>query len=256
MGSLSSWSPYQKHVQGGMRVGDYVSGQFVLIAAGPPFLANVGGGGLGGSVYPIGLTQNIAMGQNKLITRIFEIGSNRSYFIAGRDMGQLSLARVWFSGGSLLRCLWSYYDDSTSGNFPNVRNLIGNNTSFFGLEKPYLAGETDGDTPLISEHLHDVEVPPGFNNMYLNLASDLFNQPMGLFLLFVTSDRQPVGAVYLEQCYVPSHNWGLDTQGLVFQESVGIQFERVTPVNIRSVSLLRGLIDGNYAAPQNELLNI
>ena len=96
MGGLSSWSPYHKHVQGGLRESDFINGQFILLAAGPPHMANFGGpGGLTQQVvYPIGVTQNLAMSQNRVVSRIFEVGSERSYFIPGRTVGQLTLARV------------------------------------------------------------------------------------------------------------------------------------------------------------------
>ena len=83
MPGISDWSPYKTHVQGGLREGNFLNGQFIMIAAGPPFLSLVGlgaGDEIGEDIaYPIGLTQNIALSQNKAISRIFEIGSDRSY---------------------------------------------------------------------------------------------------------------------------------------------------------------------------------
>jgi len=73
----SNWQPYRTHVQGGLREGNFLNGQFVLICAGPPHLSDIGGAGagavLGGAdvAYPIGLTQNIALTQNKAVSRIF-----------------------------------------------------------------------------------------------------------------------------------------------------------------------------------------
>lgn len=249
--SLATWNPFQRNVQGGHRAGDYTNGMYCLLASGPPFVKNLGAAGLSGNtVYPMGLTQNLAISQNLQVTKIFEIGSDRTYMVAGRSVGQLSLARVWISGPSMLRALYAYYSDRPSGTFPQVRNLMGDDANFFGLETPYLAGPSGGDQPLTSDYLHDVEIPPGFENFYPNLASDLFKQPTGILFICMTSSKQPVGAFYLEQCMLPSYNWALDASGLIFQESVGIQYERMVPLNIRAISLLRGLLEGGSTAPQ------
>ena len=250
MGGVSNWSPYDTHVQGGLREGQFTNGQFVLLAAGPPHLSNFGGPSALGAqdvVYPIGMTQNLALSQNKIVSRIFEIGSNRSYFVPGRDVAQLTLSRVFYWGPSLLRVLWAYYKDNPSGTFPNVQSLW--DQEYSGLNFPYLQGASGGDLPLQSAYQHDVKIPPGFDNLFINLMSDLFNQPIGLLLLFRDSEEQNLGAVYLEQCYVPTHTIALDNQGLIVQESVGIQFERPVPLRMNAVSLLRGLIDGDKPNP-------
>ena len=35
-GGLQNWAPYKTHVQGGLKEGNFLNGQFVLICAGPP----------------------------------------------------------------------------------------------------------------------------------------------------------------------------------------------------------------------------
>jgi hypothetical protein len=42
MPSYDSWDSYRTHVQGGMREGNFMSGQFVLVCAGPPFFNQLG----------------------------------------------------------------------------------------------------------------------------------------------------------------------------------------------------------------------
>ena len=78
--------------------------------------------------------------------------------------------------------------------------------------------------------------------MFLNLASDLFSQPMGLFLVFKDNAKNTVASVYLDQCYVPQHSIAVDAQGLIVQESVGIQYERMQPVKMTQIKLLSGLM--------------
>lgn len=237
---LENWAPYSSHVQGGLKEGNFLNGQFILICAGPPFFSQVDLSGDGSSlVYPIGLTQNVALSQNKAISRIFEIGSDRSYFISGRSVGQLSLGRVVYHGPSLLRALYAYYDTSTEGD-----------VTAFKMES--LTGKTDGGVNPFTEGggthagLHSVKVPPGYDNMFLNLASDLFSQPMGLMLLFKDNQENTVSSVYLDQCYIPQHSIAVDAQGLIIQESVGIQYEKMVPIKSNQVQLVKGILGDDF----------
>jgi hypothetical protein len=262
MPGLADWAPYKEHVQGGLREGNFINGQFVLICAGPPHLSNVASGieGQGGVdvVYPIGLTQNITVSQNKAISRLFEIGSDRSYFISGRTVGQVTLFRPMYHGPSLLRLLYAYYSSGSRG----------------GVEIPALFQSTGATDPLnadfdqfgsipasenpttqtkISGKLHEVQVPPGFDNAFINLASDLFSQPIGLLLVLKDNAENNYSYMYLEQCYVPTYTMAVDSQGLIVQESVGIQYERMVPIKLTQVALLDKILPdiqgaGSYPA--------
>jgi hypothetical protein len=89
-------------------------------------------------------------------------------------------------------------------------------------------------------NMHQVIVPPGFENLFLNLASDLFNQPIGLMIYMRDSNLDTMGCIYLEECYIPSHTWTTDAQGTIVQEQAGIQYERVMPVSVSAVTLTTG----------------
>lgn len=238
MPSLDDWSPYKTHVQGGLREGNFVNGQFILVCAGPPFFSKLSTVE-GAAVYPIGLTQNVALSQNKAISRIFEIGSDRSYFISGRSVGQLSLGRVVYHGPSLLRALYAYYNTSSESE-PGayaIDSLSASPTNA-GIP-PFAAGAPGG----ISSGLKSIKVPPGYGNMFLNLASDLFSQPLGLMLIFKDNAENNVASVYLDQCYVPQHSIAVDAQGLIVQESVGVQYERMVPIKDVDIQLLQPIFE-------------
>ena len=253
MPSLSDWSPYKTHVQGGLREGNFLNGQFILLCAGPPFFSQLG---IGASqedaentlVYPIGLTQNIALSQNKAISRIFEIGSDRSYFIGGRSVGQLSLGRVVYHGPSLLRAMYAYYNtttDTTAGSYP-IQSLT---TAFGGGTTPFAVGAGNQ----VSGSLKPIQIPPGYDNMFLNLASDLFSQPMGLMLMFKDNNMNTIASVYLDQCYIPQHSLAVDSQGLIIQESIGVQYEKMVPIKLSQLSLIQGVLPdetGGFASQE------
>jgi len=236
MPDLTGWSPYKSHVQGGLREGNFLNGQFILICAGPPHYTDLDPDPDNMLVFPIGLTQNIALSQNKAISRIFEIGSDRSYFITGRSVGQLSLGRVVYHGPSLLRAMYAYY--STDGTDPGSYSI----DSLTGTVPPTTAmPRFTGGTGGYKDSLHAVRIPPGYGDMFLNLASDLFSQPMGLLLIFKDNEKNTVASVYLDQCYIPQHSIAVDAQGLIVQESVGIQYERMQPIKMTQLSLLNGV---------------
>jgi len=231
MPKFSEWEPYSKFVQSGLVDGQFLNAGFTVIAAGPPRLSNMGGAvavagalsagaGADQMVWPVGVVQNVNLSHNRTFNRIFEVGSERSYFISGRTMGQLALARVLYHGPSLLRVLYAYYEDAIP---PTIVNAVFPNAGIATVANP-----------------HDVIIPPGYENLFLNLASDLFNQPIGLLMYMRDSNLDTYGAVYMEGCYIPNHTWATDAQGVIIQESVAVQFERAVPVAVSALSLISG----------------
>jgi len=232
MATLSEWSPYDSYVQGGMVDGQFMNAAYTMIAAGPPRLSNVGGSeflaaalasdssGSDEIAYPIGLCQNFSLGHNMNLSRVFEIGSVRSYFIPGRTVGQLGLSRIMYHGPSLLRVLYAYYQDLVPS---TIVSPVFANVGAATVANP-----------------HDVVIPPGYENIFLNLASDLFMQPIGMMLMFKDSNEDTMAATYLESCYVPNHTLATDAMGTVIQENCSVQFERMVPIATKVVGLISG----------------
>ena len=161
------------------------------------------------------------MGHNMSLSRIFEIGSVRSYFIPGRVVGQVGMSRIMYHGPSLLRVLYAYYQDLVPPTLvPAVFTNLGSATVF---------------------NPHDVVIPPGYENIFLNLMSDLFTQPIGLLLMMKDSNEDTMGAGYLESAYVPNHSIATDAMGTLIQETASIQFERLVPIATQVVGLISGV---------------
>jgi hypothetical protein len=234
MGAFGTWNPYTSYVNGGgIADGRFVSGGLILIDAGPRRLAELGGSAaLNGQfsssdadvVYPIAAIQNVNMSQNKTFMRVWELGSERSYFIGSRTVGQLALSRVYYHGPSMLRCLYAYYQD-----------LLGQVKVPWIFENP---GHYEVSNP------HDVQISPGYKNLFINLASDMFNQPIGIMMYMRDSNLDTIGAIYLESVVVPNHTWATDAQGTIVQESVAMQYERVVPVAVQALALVTGSEEG------------
>lgn len=233
--SFANWNPYKNYMQSGgvgpgMVDGKFVTGAFTGVFAGPPRLASIGGAlSLGAAitaspeqaaqiVYPIGLTQNINLSHNRQFTKIYEMGTERAYFISGRTVGQVAMNRILYHGPSLLRVLYAYYQDLVPETvipavFPNV-------------------GAAAQPNP------HDVVMPPGFENFYINLASDLFSQPIGMLIIVADVNLDTYGAVYLESCVIPNHSFATDANGVMIQESVAMQFELAIPIAATTLELV------------------
>jgi hypothetical protein len=232
---MSVWNPFNNYVQSGQKDGQFVNGQMVKIAAGPPRLTSFGGALAASAlleytdpdnlVYPIGFVQNIGISQNKQWTRVNEIGSDRAYFISGRSAGSLNLSSIYYHGPSLLRRMYAYYQDGLGS--VTVEPLF-ENMAAYNMTNP-----------------HDVVVPPGYENLYLNLQSDLFSQPVGLLYYINDINQDTVGANYFESVVVQGHNTGTDANGTIMSEQIGMQYERMVPVAVTALDVVKGLALGD-----------
>jgi hypothetical protein len=214
--TIGNWSPYERHVQNDIPgASQFIDAKTVLVAAGPAKLANRQGADIGNAL-PIGVMENIAVSQNKTIQRIFEIGSVKSYFVPGRMIGQVSFGRTLYDGASLLKVLYGYH--SREGNEGSYQIDIG------GVSR------TVTPTSL-----------PGRGDMFMNLASELFNHPFGLLLIMVDNELDPYGSMYLEDCHLQGHQLSINSQSTVLVEGGSAQFDTAIPVKIDSLGLaLRG----------------
>jgi hypothetical protein len=231
MASLSEWKPYNNKVDNSSAMGEgrFASGAFTMICAGPPRLSALGSTadqssktGTANWALPIGIVQNFNLSHNKAFARFWELGSERSYFIAGRTVAQAGFGRVLYNGPSLLRMMYSFYNDAVD---PTL-------VPTFGVDKTIMDNV---------KNKHDVKIPPGYENIYLNLASDLFSQPCGLLVYMKDSNEQTLSACYLEETYIPSHSIATDAQGVVIQEQVSLQPERVVPIAVAQLKLVDSL---------------
>ena len=230
--SMNDWNFQTSNVQKSFVNGQFASAETTLVAAGPPRLQQAAAGsGTTGTVYPIGLLENIGISQSKQLQRIFEIGSSRSYFIPGRVIGSLSLGRVFYYGPSLLRVIYAYYKNDANGvqignegqslldsGTPNQRRNP--NESLIDLNS------------ISSSSLHKVNQSPGDDYFFINLASDMFNQPTGLAVYFKDSNNNLIGAMYLEDCMIQGYQISVSSGSVLIMEGASMQFDRAVPIRV------------------------
>jgi len=235
--SIDSWNFYTDHVGRELSGANFISSSSILIAAGPQYLDSLseergsneqalGTGGGNGLIFPIALVQNFNLAQNKQVQRLMEIGSYRSLFIDGRTINNCSLGTVLFNGPSLLRSLYAYYTlpeatNNESGIFPS--ESLANTYS-------YLA---QGNEPTVEDSNIPFMKEAGSNELFwINLASWIFQQPIGILLYFKDNAQNSYGAVYLEDTHIDSHNVGITAGSTIIMENVSMQFDQVNPVII------------------------
>ena len=203
----------------------FVSGESIQIAFGPPRLANIGGTVAAAAqinnatdqfARRCGFIQSVNLSQSMNLMRFFEVGSYRAFFVPGKVVPALSIGRIYYHGPTMLRAMYAYYQDLIP---PTVIPAMFPNSA--RIANP-----------------HNTIIPPGFENVFLNLQSDMFRQPVGALLYMTDSNDQVMGAMYLEQMYCQGNNIGFDASGIVVQESVSAQFERNVPIAVTSLALV------------------
>ena len=242
--SFNNWNFHNHHVQEELMAGEFVSAETTLIAAGPPRLTDIVGGGPatdstidvaaeGDMVFPIGVLENVGLSQSKQLQRIFEIGSSRSYFIPGRTIGSISLGRVLYHGPSLMKVLYAHYKQgSEDADFQFMNEAKGSTINVGGVQIPS-PNQTLLELKDLQDQLHRVKFNPGFDDLWLNLASDIFNQPTGIAIYFRNQLDMTVGAVYLEECYIQGHQMSISSGSVLIMEGCSLQFDQLRPIRMQ-----------------------
>lgn len=234
MAKVNNWDFFNQNVQGGLLEGRFMNAAFTMIAAGPPRLGaisvsdpNAVSGELGDIAYPIGILQSFNVSQSSQFMQLWEIGSERSYFVRGRTQGQVGLGRIMYHGPNLLRVLYAYLGSDNNDGFGAFSSLYDNNA------KNLL--NTKGTAQTKKRYA----LPPGYENLWMDLASDVFSQPVGLLLYLRDSNEDTVGAFYLEYCSITNHGFSTDAGGTILSEQASVLFERIVPIQLNVVDLIR-----------------
>ena len=246
MARFDDWDYLGKNVQSGLTEGQFINQAGCLLCAGPPFLAAVGTASdetlrTGDVVYPVGLISQWSLAQNLAVVPVPEAGSYRRYTITGPSDGNFSFGRTLYHGPNILRALYAYYRadlEEEFGGFP-IEPLI------------------DNDAALIQRNPKDrIMDAPGFDNFFINLASDLFSQPVGMLLYIQDINRESYGAVYLEQLHVANHGMGSGPGQLVVAENSACMFARARPVRLANpVPLMSRIGDSGVITTAGTMTN-
>ena len=238
MATFQDWDYFTRNVQSGLTEGQFLNSGGCLLAAGPPYLTSpVGGADDDGSgsqhVYPIGLVSQWQISHSLTAIPVPEAGSYRRYTITGPADGNFSMGRTLYHGPSLLRVLYAYYDTG--------ENALPGSTPIRSLTRKSDANGLRNPKNFIAD-------APGYDNWWVNLASDLFTQPVGLLLYIKDVNREAYGATYLEQLQVVNHGFGSGPGQVAIAENASFFLSRARPVKLNgAIPLMSRHGDEGYA---------
>ena len=168
--------------------------------AGPARYTGLSAGGGVGALIPIGLCDNISMSANTQLQRLFEVGSNRSFFTRGKSAPSIQMSKMIADQNNILTALSA------------------------AAYRPLMA--TDGLRAPFAQN----------GNVSLNLVSEYFAVPFGLLLVMKSRGGNADGygkvlaAVYLESCMFSNYQFSIASASPVISENVQIEFDRPVPV--------------------------
>jgi hypothetical protein len=174
-----------------------------LVLAGParfPKGAAVDQNSFGSAMLPVGMVQNMNIGQMRPVQPMQMIGSARTFFLAGKGQVTFNIGRLWVNGRNLLRVLYTQ------------------------------AKRNDLDVTRFGEP--PVSAPGGSpdEQFYLNLDSELFYIPFGMAVLFRSVSHDAVGAFYIELCMLNSWATAFAAGQNLIMENVSGVADRIRPI--------------------------
>lgn len=251
MATFSTWNWTNRHVQSDINDGQFLASKSILVSFGPPYLGTPGevsgvegtdaestpfaGGDL---LFPCGMIGSFGMQQGQQLIPVPEIGSDLRYILTGPSSGNARMGKTLIHGPSFLRCTHAYFKSDSPG----------------GVRIDPLISEDAAN--LRRNPLNQVSEPPGYDNLFLNLSSDLFKQAFGVMLFIQDSNREVYGGVYLESCFVGMHGMSVGAGQAAVGEEISFEFNRVRPVKFTNAVPLMSKHDpdggGRYVVAGSE----
>lgn len=198
--TVAEWKVQASHIERQMDNAAYTAAHpdDTLVMAGPPRSSGTEAGEV---MLPIGALQQITWQQQKPTQPMMAIGSGRTFFTSGKAITNWSAARMWLSGGNLLRVLYNY-----------------------GLKKI--------SAPLAPSGYDDPASDANIAEGVFNLDSELFYVPFGMGCIFRTKSKQLIGSFYMELCMITSWSTSISAgQSQVVEQVTGVA-DRILPFKI------------------------
>jgi len=174
------------------------------IFAGPARFTGIGGAS---DLVPIGMVDGLTLSQDGQVARLFEIGSNRSFFTYGKTIGSVGFSRMLADTSSMIKVFTQISRAKFAESGVDVYSS--------GFSAP---GASDSA------------------NVFLNFDSEATKVPFGILILFKTrgGDQTTRGnvlaAVYLEYCMFNNLSLSVNSGAPVIQEGVSVSYDRAVPV--------------------------
>ncbi len=206
---MAEWNFRQHHVQqyDNTEAASQIGSNAVLLSVGPPIPTE------GAKAVVMGFVQNFTIQQQRQVMEIFEIGSERRYYLENPHRAVFQLTRALLSGPSLLKVV---------GSGMLNRGIKGQVT---GLDESIFNGQ--GDIRAVAEKFD--------SNWWINLASSVLKNPFGLLVEFREfhgdGTSTSYGSTYLVNCHVQTHTVSMQSAQWLVQEDATMLFEYAIPLS-------------------------
>ena len=198
----------------------FASAKTIVVSAGPAHFRDVVAGA---PLYPIGIMQQFGFQEQVALTRIFEIGSRKPYFIRGRDSNRANLSSVMFDGPNILRMLYKSvptHEDTFKGD-RGIRPALNEDSPIW----QNIASVAFEDSCGLYLYIGSFE----------GILEDALQTGRGTLQQSTTGginpeNRNTVYASYLEGAQVDSRSFNVDANATIVGETVGLQWEQSIPI--------------------------
>jgi hypothetical protein len=195
---------------------EHISTANVSVSFAPPKLTDSNNSS---NAITVGLIQDLTISQQRNIVKFFEYGNDEYQMVTGKPRINVSMNRILFDGPSILKYVGYAYQDTDmkdhkqQGYYNNMMDNIGDHVGKKKTNDPNMPGSAD---------------------FWMNLTSELFDNPIGIFINI--KQRLPnghlhdYGGVFLENCLISSHNLQLSAQNRILTENIQMEVGRPIPL--------------------------
>lgn len=174
---------------------DFVGGDGIIIAPGPPLFSDLSNDGVSvNNLETIGLIQGLNINSSKGLKKFGELGSSARYIVTTRGRKVASLPRIITKQRNILKALYSYVVEVQHGNKTN---------------DPWFEG---------------IHYPNG--NIWKNIDHELFKRSIGLLVIMKTGDHRILGKIYLENVLIENMNDAVADRDRGIAENVTMTWAR------------------------------
>jgi len=176
-----------------------------------------------GDLTPVGYVQGIQANQQRMVQRLYDFGSARSFFTVGKSSGSLSLTRLFFKGANLLSTLYQ-----------NALNNQGTGDSSSNTQEKGVFDPKMFSAPgLLPNGSNGDKDTAGF---FIDIGSELFLNPFGCAMVYRSKSGLAIGGVYFELCMFNTHAITMDPNSPQMMENVNIEFDRAVAFDIEPIT--------------------
>lgn len=207
---LLDLDPYNRNILSSIIGGSYVSGESTIIFSGPPKLSMaIKHKKL---LYGLDHVGSINFNQVRINIPVSEFGSKTERLVSGKTRVQATLDKLTTSKEDVKYALYKWMVDTSiaQGNF----NMIFS-------ESP---GHNAGD---VSANIEERDTLKEYKHFPI-LASEIFDIPFGLFVVFLDKFNKIIYSMYVENCKISNSSLGISANPYT-AEGVSLSVGRLRP---------------------------